>query len=97
LQGLPKFTQSGIFGLKIYHLATLVENKKKTGHLLRPCSALRGEFCRICETGPIWNDLNSSQFFCRRGKRQDYNSPTILFPTIAKKSVCKGQGDQMSL
>jgi hypothetical protein len=24
LQGPPKFTQSGIFGLKIYHLATLV-------------------------------------------------------------------------
>jgi hypothetical protein len=23
-QGTPKFTQSGIFGLKIYHLATLL-------------------------------------------------------------------------
>jgi hypothetical protein len=24
IPGLPKFTQTGIFGLKIYHLATLV-------------------------------------------------------------------------
>jgi hypothetical protein len=29
LQGSPKYTQSGIFGMKIYHLATLMEAQIK--------------------------------------------------------------------
>jgi hypothetical protein len=31
LQDLPKFTQIGIFGFKIYHLATLVESGDVNG------------------------------------------------------------------
>jgi hypothetical protein len=32
LQDTPKFTQSGIFGLKICHLATLFPSPKKGHH-----------------------------------------------------------------
>jgi hypothetical protein len=30
LQALPKFTRTGIFGLKIYHLAALMESRAKS-------------------------------------------------------------------
>jgi hypothetical protein len=32
-QGPPKFTQIGFFGLKIYHLATLVPNRSRVQNL----------------------------------------------------------------
>jgi hypothetical protein len=40
-----KFTQIGIFGLKLYHLATLTTNSEKDSFRLchRNCSALKGQ------------------------------------------------------
>jgi hypothetical protein len=40
-QGPPKYTQMEIFGMKAYHLATLVQKIKGRGKVLFPCSVLR--------------------------------------------------------
>jgi hypothetical protein len=61
LEDTPKFTQIGTFGLKIYHLATLVKtNAKKRESYLIAFDTMATSDTR---TEPILNQKNRLDFF----------------------------------